>query len=147
MRYIDTDFTYLINFISKVITQWEIMSDLCHYLSWETMDVNYIFSHYKMFLEMYIEHCNPNALLNYLNKAKSSYYFSFWCDLDLTSLFTLKNNQYIKKFAMIIGEHICLQITLHKWHLKYASDVPNNTFFSYNNENTTIWIHSLCMTS
>ena len=77
MRYIDTDFTYLINFISKVITQWEIMSDLCHYLSWETMDVNYIFSHYKMFLEMYIEHCNPNALLNYLNKAKSSYYFSF----------------------------------------------------------------------
>ena len=53
------------------------MSDLCHYLSWETMDVNYIFSHYKMFLEMYIEHCNPNALLNYLNKAKSSYYFSF----------------------------------------------------------------------
>ena len=57
--------------------QWEIMSDLCHYLSWETMDVNYIFSHYKMFLEMYIEHCNPNALLNYLNKAKSSYYFSF----------------------------------------------------------------------
>ena len=35
-------------------TQWKIMADLCHYLSGETLDVSYIFSHYKMFLEMYI---------------------------------------------------------------------------------------------
>ena len=26
-------------------TQWKIMADLCHYLSGETLDVDYIFSH------------------------------------------------------------------------------------------------------